>query len=252
MALLGVNIDHVATLRQARYRNHSHGMKPEPDPVSIAIICEEAGASSITAHLREDRRHIQDEDVRRLRKKIRTRLNLEMAATNAMVELAIKLKPDDVCLVPENRQEITTEGGLHVTSSVKKLKQVVKKLSDAGITVSLFIDPELEHIQASAEIGAPFIELHTGSYANATTKRSIHAELKRHVRALQAAAELKLGVNAGHGLHYNNLHQYISVVPLIHTLNIGHAIVSRSVVTGFRAAVLEMISIIQPAAKASV
>ena len=251
MIRLGLNIDHVATLRQARYRHESDSAHAEPDPVPLALLAEKAGAKGITVHLREYRRHIQDHDVRRLRKQIRTVLNLEMAVTPAMVAYALKLKPEETCLVPENRQEITTEGGLDLLGSEKRVAAAVARLVKAGIVPSLFIDPDPEQIAAAARIGAPCIELHTGAYANAPPAVSIRRELERQWAAAEQAHALGLQVNAGHGLHYRNVASFIETVPHLHTLNIGHAIVARAVETGLAAAVREMVTLLKPKPKAS-
>ncbi|HEY8965354.1 MAG TPA: pyridoxine 5'-phosphate synthase, partial [Candidatus Methylacidiphilales bacterium] len=243
---LGLNIDHVATLRQARYRHDSDSPHAEPDPVPLALLAEKAGADGITVHLREDRRHIQDHDVKRLRKAVRTALNLEMAVTPAMVAYALKLKPEEACLVPENRQEITTEGGLDLLGSEKRIAAAVAKLVKAGIVPSLFIDPDPEQIAAAARIGAPCIELHTGAYANARTLSSVKRELERQWAAAEQAHALGLQVNAGHGLHYRNIVPFVATVPHLDTLNIGHSIVARAVETGLAAAVREMKALLSP------
>lgn len=246
MLKLGVNIDHVATLREARYRGRGHG---EPDPVAAALACEAAGAQGITAHLREDRRHIQDRDVWRLREVIKTRLNLEMANAPEIVAIALKLKPDIICLVPERRQEVTTEGGLDVVANEKALTETRKKMSNAGIEVSLFIAPAIEQIEAAARVGAKFIELHTGAFAESYSEaeragaRAIGdlPELERLIAGAKHAHGVGLQVNAGHGLNYENmalLHQ----VPHLVELNIGHSIISRSVTVGITEAVKEMLA----------
>jgi pyridoxine 5-phosphate synthase len=240
MPSLGLNIDHVATLRQARYRDWKRGLPPEPSVVEAAQIAAQAGADSITLHLREDRRHIQDADVRDVSRAIKIPLNLEMAATAAMVREALRYKPQEVCLVPENRAEVTTEGGLDVAGDVPRLRGVVQKLRAAKIVVSAFIDADLKQIDAAHRVGAPCIELHTGAYANATTPRARHAEIARHAHAAAHAHELGLQVNAGHGLHYANVREYLEEVPHLHTLNIGHAIVSRAIFVGLEQAVVEM------------
>ena len=241
MLKLGVNIDHVATLREARYRGRTHG---EPDPVAAALQCEAAGAHGITAHLREDRRHIQDRDVWRLRETIKTRLNLEMANAPEIVEIALKLKPDIICLVPERRQEVTTEGGLDVVANEKALSETRKKMSDAGIEVSLFIAPATEQIEAAARVGAEFIELHTGafaeSYFEATRPTGDLPELKRLVAGAKHAHSLGLKVNAGHGLNLENM-VLLRQVPHLVELNIGHSIISRAVTVGLTEAVKEML-----------
>jgi len=236
---LGVNIDHAATLREARYRGRGFG---EPDPVAAALVCEAAGAHGITAHLREDRRHIQDRDVWTLREKIKTRLNLEMANAPEIVDIALRLKPDIVCIVPERRLEVTTEGGLDVVAAEKALTETRKKMNAAGIEVSLFIAPDEDQIAASARVGSQFIELHTGQYAEHFPK--CEAEIKRLVAGAQQAHSLGLKVNAGHGLNYGNLAVFLQV-PYLVELNIGHSIVSRAVITGMETAVHEMLALMR-------
>jgi pyridoxine 5-phosphate synthase len=239
---LGVNIDHVATVREARYRGHGHG---EPDPVAAALACEAAGAHGITAHLREDRRHIQDRDIWKLREVIRTRLNLEMANAEEIIGIGLRLKPDIVCLVPERRQEITTEGGLDVAGNAAELSETRKRMNDAGIQVSLFITPEPRQIDASARTGSQFIELHTGAFAEAfadETKRQ--QELQRLISGAEQAHGLGLQVNAGHGLNYENL-PTLHRVPHLVELNIGHSIVSRAILTGIAQAVRDMLQLMQ-------
>jgi pyridoxine 5-phosphate synthase len=242
MLKLGVNIDHVATLREARYRGQSRG---EPDPVAAAVLCEAAGCHGITAHLREDRRHMQDRDITRLREVVKTRLNLEMANSPEIVAFALKTKPEIVCIVPERRQEVTTEGGLDAAGHRAALTETTKKMKDAGIEVSLFIAPDRAQVEASAQIGAEFIELHTGLFAEhfddpATRKR----ELDRLIAAANQAHELGLKVNAGHGLNYKNT-ETIFAVPHLVELNIGHSIISRSVFVGLERAVREMLGIME-------
>lgn len=240
MLKLGVNIDHVATLRETRYRGRERG---EPDPVAAALICEAAGAHGITAHLREDRRHMRDRDIWKLREVIKTRLNLEMANVPEIVTIALKLKPDIVCLVPERRQEVTTEGGLDVAGNESAITETRKRLNDAGIEVSLFIAPDPAQIAASASTGSQFIELHTGSFAeyyDEPTQRE--AELTRLVNGAQQAHGLGLKVNAGHGLNYANL-TALYRVPHMVELNVGHSIVSRSVTVGLATAVKEMLQL---------
>ena len=238
MLKLGVNIDHVATLREARYRGRERG---EPDPIEAALICEAAGAHGITAHLREDRRHIQDRDVWRLREAIKTRLNFEMANTPEIIEIALRLKPEIVCLVPERRQEVTTEGGLDVADNWLALADTRRRMNDAGIEVSLFIAPDPEQIEASARVGAQFVELHTGRFAGQyNRKRERNEEIERLVAAAKQAHGLGLQVNAGHGLNYQNL-QLLHLVPHLVELNIGHSIISRSIVVGLATAVKEML-----------
>jgi pyridoxine 5-phosphate synthase len=242
MLKLGVNIDHVATLREARYRGRERG---EPDPVAAALICESAGAHGITAHLREDRRHILDRDVWKLRETIKTRLNLEMANSPEIVEIALKLKPEIVCLVPEKRQEVTTEGGLEVSANIKALTETRKRMSDAGIEVSLFIAPDPAQIDASAKTGSPFIELHTGAYAEACAEeRHRDQELNRLIAGAKQAHSLGLKVNAGHGLNYENL-PLLHRVPHMVELNIGHSIISRAITVGLANAVKEMLKLMQ-------
>jgi pyridoxine 5-phosphate synthase len=242
MLKLGVNIDHVATLRQARYRGRQRG---EPDPVEAAMQCEAAGAHGITAHLREDRRHIQDRDVWRLREVVGTRLNLEMANATEIVAIALKLKPDIVCIVPERRREVTTEGGLNAVRSVRALTETRQRMNDAGIEVSLFIAPSPRQVDAAAKIGAQFIELHTGAYAeHFHNKRERNAEIERLIAASRRAHAAGLRVNAGHGLNYQNL-PLLHLVPHLVELNIGHSIVSRAVFVGLPQAVKEMLKLME-------
>ena len=243
MLKLGVNIDHVATLREARYRGLAHG---EPCPIEAALVTEAAGAHGITAHLREDRRHIQDQDVFALREKISTRLNLEMADAPEIISIALKLKPHIVCLVPEKRQEVTTEGGLDVVAAEKSLSKTCKKMNDAGIEVSLFIAPDANQIEASARVGAQFIELHTGKFAEEflKSKSAAKPELKRLIAGAKQARSLGLRVNAGHGLNCQNLPALFAVPHLVE-LNIGHRLVSRAVFTGMDAAVKEMLAVMK-------
>lgn len=245
MPELGLNIDHVATLREVRYRHWKRGLAPEPNVLEAARLAEQAGVDSITVHLREDRRHIQPADVRDLSRAILVPLNLEMAATVAMTRQAILFKPDEVCLVPENRQEITTEGGLNLVGDERRLKGIVRKLHSSKIEVSIFIDPDVAQAEAAHRIGAESIELHTGAYANATSSRERHKELSRHGRAAAFAHELGLRVNAGHGLHYSNVREYIENVPHLHTLNIGHAVISRALFVGINQAVGEMLALLR-------
>ena len=228
---LGINIDHVATVRQARRAQY-------PDPVHAALLAEQAGADSITVHLREDRRHIQDRDVRALRGLLQTRMNLEMAVTKEMLALACELRPADCCLVPEKREEITTEGGLDVASQVPRLQEAAQRLAQAGVRLSLFIDPDPHQIEAAARIGAPAIELHTGAYAESTGPHQA-AELSRLLAGAQLGARLGLSVHAGHGLHYHNV-QPVAAIREIVELNIGHAIVARAIFTGLASAVRDM------------
>lgn len=238
---LGVNIDHVATLRNARGTKY-------PDPVHAAEIAERAGADGITVHLREDRRHITDRDVRLLSETIQTRMNLEMAVTDEMVEIALQTKPEYVCLVPEKREELTTEGGLDVAGHLEKVKAATQKLTDAGIKVSLFIDADREQIDAAKACGAPFIELHTGHYADAATEADRLNELKKIAAGASYAADLGITVNAGHGLTYHNVAP-IAALPEIYELNIGHAIIGRAVFDGLEKAVADMKAIMVAARK---
>ncbi len=228
---LGINIDHVATIRQARRAQY-------PDPVHAALLAEQAGADSITVHLREDRRHIQDRDVRALRALLQTRMNLEMALTEEMLTLACELCPADCCLVPEKREEVTTEGGLDVASQVPRLTDAAGRLAAAGVRLSLFIDPDPRQVEAAARIGAPAIELHTGAYAESSGAAQA-AELSRLLSSAQLGARLGLSVHAGHGLHYHNV-QPVAAIREIIELNIGHAIVARAIFSGLAAAVRDM------------
>ena len=240
MLKLGVNIDHVATVREARYRGLTNG---EPDPVAAALQCEAAGAHGITAHLREDRRHIQDRDVWKLRESIKTRLNLEMANAPEIVEIALKLKPAVVCLVPEHRHEVTTEGGLDVAGNLASISDTCLCMKDAGIEVSLFIAPDLAQVVASAKSGAQFVELHTGQFAeHFADGRAREKELNRLITAATEAHRLGLLVNAGHGLNYENL-AALHRVPHLVELNIGHSIVSRAIFTGIDRAVKDMLAV---------
>lgn len=235
MPKLGVNIDHIATLRQAR-----RGVLP--DPIAAAKICEKAGARSIVAHLREDRRHIDDRDVKQLKKTIKTHFNLEMSASPAIVRIACAIKPDQATLVPEKRQEITTEGGLDVTKNFNYIKNVVAQLQQKGITVSLFIDPEKKQIIKSAQTGAESVELHTGSYANAKTKGQKQKELEKIRNGVLLGKKLGLIINAGHGLDYQNT-TAIARIPGIEELNIGHSIISEAVFAGLFVAVKKMLKL---------
>src|SRR5713101_724590 len=233
---LGVNIDHVATLRQARYATMPESKNAEPDPVTAAAVCERAGAQGIVAHLRSDRRHIQDRDIERLRGNIITKLNLEMGNTPEIVDVALRIVPDEACLVPEKREEVTTEGGLDVVAQRKELEATIKRLQAAGIRVSLFVDPTLEQIDAAAELGVEMVELHTGKLANAFTEKIQKEELEQLRAAARAASESHLQVNAGHGINYKNI-ALIHQVPSLTELNIGHSIVSRAISVGLAAAV---------------
>lgn len=237
---LGVNIDHIATLRQARYVGGIDAHNAEPDVIAAAEICERAGASGITVHLRADRRHIQDADVFRLRQQIGTKLNLEMGNTQEILEIALQVKPDDVCLVPENRREVTTEGGLDVAGQIDALRPTVARLREAGVRVSMFIEPSRDQITASHELGAEMVELHTGAFANAQDSAQL-AELARLRDAALFAHSLGLQVNAGHGINYTNV-ALIRGLPHIVELNIGHSIVARALLTGLEKAVRDMIA----------
>ncbi|MEY2493954.1 MAG: pyridoxine 5-phosphate synthase [Verrucomicrobiota bacterium] len=241
---LGVNIDHVATLRQARYATMPDSKNAEPDPIAIAGICERAGAHGITVHLRADRRHIQDRDIQRLRESIVTKLNFEMGNTPEIVDIALRIVPDEVCLVPEKRQEVTTEGGLDLVAHGKELAPTVKRLHAAGVRVSMFIDPALEQIDAAAELAADIVELHTGKLANAFTEEIAQQELARLRAAAIGAAELKMQVNAGHGINYRNI-SLIHKIPHLVDLNIGHSIVARALLVGFETAVREMLALME-------
>lgn len=232
MIELGVNIDHVATLRQQRFTSY-------PDPVQAAVRAEEAGADLITLHLREDRRHIQDSDVAAIRPLLRTRMNLECAITPEMLDIACRIQPQDVCLVPEKRSELTTEGGLDVAGQFDHVRLAVAQLQEAGIRVSLFIDPEEIQIEAAHQAGAPVIELHTGAYAEAADSSAIAFELARLRTGIAKGVGCGLRVNAGHGLHYENV-QTIAALPGIAELNIGHAIVARAVFDGWEKAIRDM------------
>lgn len=233
MAKLGVNIDHVATLRQAR-------KGPFPDPVYAASICEKAGCNSIVAHLREDRRHINDNDIRRLRQSVKTRFNLEMSISAEIIDIACLVKPHQATLVPEKRKELTTEGGLDILKQKSKIKKAVKKLTESGIEVSLFIDPDKKHISAVTETGAKIIELHTGKYAAAKTQSQRNKLLQELAKAASFAQSLGLKVSAGHGLDYSNT-QAVAQIPEIDELNIGYSIICRGIFIGLETAVKEML-----------
>jgi len=229
---LGVNVDHVATLREVRRARY-------PDPVEAAALAETAGADSITVHLREDRRHVQDRDVERLRALVRTKLNLEMAVTDAMVDFALRTRPEDVCLVPERREELTTEGGLDAAGQLTRVAAAVARLRAGGLRVSLFVAPDPAQLRAAAEAAAPVVELHTGEYANAADAAAAARELERLERAAALAGELGLQVNAGHGLTLENVRPVARIAGMTE-LNIGHSIVARAVMVGMAAAVREM------------
>ncbi|ACT14091.1 MULTISPECIES: pyridoxine 5'-phosphate synthase [Pectobacterium] len=237
--LLGVNIDHIATLRNARGTAY-------PDPVQAAFVAEQAGADGITVHLREDRRHITDRDVRILRDTLQTRMNLEMAVTEEMLNIACEVKPHFCCLVPEKRQEVTTEGGLDVAGQQEKINNAVARLSQANILVSLFIDADKRQIDAAVASGAPYIEIHTGAYADAPDDEARQHEFERIRDAATYAAAQGLKVNAGHGLTYHNV-QPIAALPEMHELNIGHAIIGRAVMSGLKDAVAEMKNLMREA-----
>ena len=237
--LLGVNIDHVATLRQARGTRY-------PDPVQAALEAEQAGADGITVHLREDRRHVQERDVDLLAQVLQTRMNLEMAVTAEMLLIAERLRPACCCLVPERREELTTEGGLDVAGQLERTREACERLAAAGITVSLFIDPQPEQLRAAAAAGAPYVELHTGAYAEASNPAAREDELQRIRDGVELGLELGLAVNAGHGLSYQNV-EAVASLPGIHELNIGHAIVARAVFTGFQQAVRDMKTLMREA-----
>ena len=240
MIKLGVNIDHVATLRQARGTRY-------PDPLQAALEAEQGGADAVTLHLREDRRHIQERDVEILKQTLTTRMNLEMAVADDIIAYACRIKPEDCCLVPECRQELTTEGGLDVVSHLPKVRAACQRLAEAGVRVSLFVDPDPVQIAAAAQTGAPVIEIHTGHYADATGDRW-RQELARIEQAVIQGRDLRLQVNAGHGLNYHNV-QSIAAIPGIAELNIGHAIVARALFTGMQEAVREMKRLMREAAK---
>lgn len=243
MLQLGVNIDHVATVREARYRGRGFG---EPDPVEAALACERAGAHGITAHLREDRRHIVDRDVVALKERIRTRLNLEMAVAPEIVEIALRVKPGIVCLVPERRQEVTTEGGLDVVGNFERIREVCGRMAGAGIEVSLFISPDPAQIEAASRTGAQFIELHTGTYADRLLDgHDVDGEIERLRAGAVQARQLGLRVNAGHGLTVANLPRLLAVVPHLEELNIGHSLVSRAVFVGLPRAVEEFLEVMR-------
>ena len=229
---LGINVDHVATVRQARGTDY-------PDPVEAALRAERAGADSITAHLREDRRHIQDHDVRRLAERMTTHMNLEMAVTDEMIGIAREVGPRDCCLVPESREELTTEGGLDVAAHLPRVREACTALAAAGIRVSLFIDPDTDQLEASVAAGAPVVELHTGCYADAADENERAAELERIRAAAEQGAELGLTIHAGHGLHYQNVREVAAIEQIVE-LNIGHSIIARAVFDGIEQAVEEM------------
>lgn len=240
--LLGVNIDHVATLRQARYATMPGSPMAEPDVVLAASICERAGAAGITAHLRADRRHIQDRDMERLRESVVTKLNFEMGHSREILDLALRIEPEDACLVPESRQEITTEGGLDAAGQIKSLEPSIRRLQSAGVRVSLFIEPAPEQVDAALKLGVEAIELHTGAFANAQGDQRAR-ELDRLAAAAQFAHSHGLQVNAGHGINYTNIAEILTI-PHLAELNIGHSIVARAILVGLDAAVREMTALI--------
>jgi len=242
MIHLGVNIDHIATIRQARYRGMLDLPNAEPDPVAAALAAEKGGARGITAHLRADRRHMQDEDLFRLREAVGTKLNFEMGNTPEILAIALRVQPEDVCLVPENREEITTEGGLDCVAHEAALRDTVTALQDAGVRVSMFIDPEAAQIEASARLGAEFVELHTGAFANAHDGAE-DDELLRLIAGAELADSLGLKVNAGHGINYVNLGKVLRI-PYLVELNIGHSIVSRAAFVGMEQATREMVDLL--------
>ena len=238
--LLGVNIDHIATLRQARYAASPEAHNVEPDLLAAASACERAGASGITIHLRADRRHIQDRDVFRLRESINTKLNLEMGNTPEILDIALRVLPEEVCLVPENRKEITTEGGLDAAGQMRVLAPTVARLQKAGIRVSLFIEPDPRQIDAAHQLGVEIVELHTGAFANALGQPRAEEVRRLHLAAVQAHG-VGLQVNAGHGINYTNIRE-LRPVPHLAELNIGHSIVARAILTGLESAVAEMLA----------
>jgi pyridoxine 5-phosphate synthase len=241
--LLGVNIDHVATVRQARYARNAASINVEPDPIEAALAAERGGAVGITAHLRQDRRHVVDRDIFRLREAISTKLNFEMGNSPEIVAIALKVRPADVCLVPESREEVTTEGGLDCITHRSALEPTLKAMKEAGIRVSLFIDPEPRQIEVAEALGAPVVELHTGAYAEASGEAK-ESELARLIEAARLASEAGIQVNAGHGLNYTNVKPILSLPKLVE-LNIGHSIVSRALFVGMEKATREMVALLQ-------
>ncbi|RKY35868.1 MAG: pyridoxine 5'-phosphate synthase [Candidatus Omnitrophota bacterium] len=234
---LGVNVDHTATLRQAR-------RSKEPDPVHAAVLAEKAGCDSIVAHLREDRRHVNDRDIKLLREIVNTKFNLEMSLADEIVKIALEVKPDEVTIVPERREEVTTEGGLDVVRYKKKLQEVIPQFHARGIKVSLFVDPDLNQIKTAGEVSADYIEIHTGMYAHAYEKGDYQEQLQNIIEAVEFGIKAGLGVNAGHGLNYKNVIE-IAKIRGIETLNIGHSIISRAVFVGLEQAVKEMLELIR-------
>jgi len=237
MTRLGVNVDHVATVREARRTKY-------PDPVTAATIAELAGADGITVHLREDRRHIQDRDLEILRKTVETKLNLEMAATQEMIKTTLDIKPDMVTLVPERREELTTEGGLEVSLNLEAFKKYVHLLQEAELVVSLFIDPDLDQVKAAHRVGADYIEIHTGRYSEVRSRTQMEEEFTKIINAVKMAEKLGLGINAGHGLNYQNVGRIASIKE-IEELNIGHSIIARAVLVGLKQAVREIKELIK-------
>ena len=241
-AVLGVNIDHVATVRQARYARNAESINVEPDPVEAALAAERGGAVGITAHLRQDRRHVVDHDIFRLKETISTKLNLEMGNSPEIVAIALQVLPADVCLVPESREEVTTEGGLDCVTHRAALEPTLRDMREAGIRVSLFIDPEPSQIETAASLGAPVVELHTGAYAEASGAAR-EEELGRLIEAARLAGDAGIQVNAGHGLNYTNVKPILALPKLVE-LNIGHAIVSRAIFVGIEQATREMVALL--------
>lgn len=242
--LLGVNVDHCATLRQARYKEDPESMLAEPSVVQFALLSESAGADGITMHLREDRRHVQSFDIESVKSSMKTRLNLEMACTEEMTEYALKLEPESVCLVPEKREEVTTEGGLDIIKNYERVSQVVQAMKKVGVATSLFIDPDVDQIKAAAELGAPWIELHTGAFSNQFALGDWQEEWNALKSGAELANSLGLVVNAGHGINYDNIKQ-VKKLPYLNELNIGHSIVSQSLFMGVEIAVKNMLSLMR-------
>lgn len=242
--LLGVNVDHCATLRQARYKDDPESSLAEPNVLQFALLSESAGADGITMHLREDRRHVQSFDIESVKASMKTRLNLEMACTQEMTEYALRLKPDSVCLVPEKREEVTTEGGLDLINNYERVAEVVKAMESVGIATSLFIDPEANQIKAAAELRAPWIELHTGAFSNQYALGDWKKEWDTLKSGAELAQNLGLVVNAGHGINYENIGQ-VKQLPYLNELNIGHSIVSQSLFIGVESAVKNMLSLMR-------
>jgi pyridoxine 5-phosphate synthase len=240
--LLGVNVDHCATLRQARYKDDPESILAEPSVLQFALLSESAGADGITMHLREDRRHVQSFDIESVKASMKTRLNLEMACTEEMTEYALKLQPDSVCLVPEKREEVTTEGGLDIIKNYQRVADVIKAMKSVGVATSLFIDPDTDQIKAAAELGAPWIELHTGAFSNQYAVGDWQDEWHVLTSGAELANSLGLVVNAGHGINYDNIKQ-VKQLPHLNELNIGHSIVSQSLFLGVEVAVKNMLTL---------